>query len=399
MERWTDAFSRGWYSGENHIHANYGYGAWYNTPASIMDLCEGEDLNVCNLVVANSDGDGVFDREFFRGRLDPLSTARTLLYWNQEFRSTIWGHMTLGNLSQLVEPIFTGFKDTTNPWDIPTNGDLAGRTRGQGGVASYTHPARDPDDPYNGAYTGKGIPVDIALERIDTLDVMGSGYDANLSLWYRILNCGFRVPAAAGTDCFLNRIGSMPPGWGRCYVRLPQGLDYKNWIEGQRAGRSFVSNGPIIELQVGETTIGGTIKLAAPRSARVKARAEAQTPIQKLELIQNGRVIATAQASGNKFEIILDQELLLDRSGWIAARVTGPPANHLAPGQHQAHTNPVYVELAGSKLDSKTDAAFFLAWIDRLEADLRRRDRMHTGKSHVELQLKAARDVFRNLTK
>src|SRR2546426_4072200 len=40
--------SRGWFSGENHIHANYGYGAWYNTPASILDMCEGEDLNVCN---------------------------------------------------------------------------------------------------------------------------------------------------------------------------------------------------------------------------------------------------------------------------------------------------------------------------------------------------------------
>src|SRR5437773_8365092 len=99
-------------------------------------------------MVANSDGDGVFEREVFRGRLDARSTPRTLLYWNQEFRSTIWGHMTFGNLGQLVEPIFTGFKDTTNPWDIPTNADLADRTRAQGGIASYTHPANNPDDPY-----------------------------------------------------------------------------------------------------------------------------------------------------------------------------------------------------------------------------------------------------------
>jgi hypothetical protein len=81
LERWTDAWSRGWFSGENHIHANYGYGAWYNTPASIFDMCEGEDLNVCNLVVANSDGDGVFDREFFLGRLD--ARAPRVAYWNQ----------------------------------------------------------------------------------------------------------------------------------------------------------------------------------------------------------------------------------------------------------------------------------------------------------------------------
>jgi hypothetical protein len=56
LERWVDATALGLYSGENHIHANYGYGEWYNTPASMLDQCEGEDLNVCNFMVANSDG-------------------------------------------------------------------------------------------------------------------------------------------------------------------------------------------------------------------------------------------------------------------------------------------------------------------------------------------------------
>src|SRR5262249_34271731 len=127
LERWTDAASRGWYSGDNHIHANYGYGEYYNTPATLADLCAGEDLNVCNFMVANSDGDGVFDREFFRGRPDPHSRPGTTLWWNEEFRSTIWGHMTLVNLKQVVEPVFTGFKGTTNPWDIPTMSDIAER--------------------------------------------------------------------------------------------------------------------------------------------------------------------------------------------------------------------------------------------------------------------------------
>jgi len=397
LERWTDAWSRGWFSGENHIHANYGYGAWYNTPASILDMCEGEDLNVCNLMVANSDGDGVFDREFFRGGLDVRSTPRTLLYWNQEFRSTIWGHMTFANLGQLVEPIFTGFKDTTNPWDVPTNADLADRTRAQGGMASYTHAANNLDDPYGTAYSGKGLPVDVALGRIDTIDVMGFGYAASVPLWYRVLNCGFRVPATAGTDCFLNRINSSPPGWGRCYVRLPNGLDYKRWIEGERAGRSFIGNGPMIEFVVGDSAPGDTIKLTAPRTVRVHSRGSAQAPLEKLELIYNGRVVANGQLSADKLELTLDHELPLDRTGWVAVRVSGPAVADFAVGPQQAHANPVYVELAGSDLDSKTDAGYFLAWIDRLEADLNRRDRMHTGKDHVAMQLKAARDVYQKL--
>lgn len=96
----------------------------------------GEDLAVSNFMVANSDGDGIFDRRWFSGELDPLSADRTLLYWNQEFRSTIRGHMTLVNLSQLVEPIMTGFRDTTNPWDVPTNADIARRVHLQGGLVN-----------------------------------------------------------------------------------------------------------------------------------------------------------------------------------------------------------------------------------------------------------------------
>src|SRR5262249_44130466 len=125
LERWVDAASLGLYSGENHIHANYGYGEWYNTPETMLLQCEGEDLNVCNFMVANSDTDGVFDRPFFRGRPDPLSQPRPILYWNQEYRSTLWGHMTLLNLRRVVEPIFTGCKDTTNPFDTPTTADTA----------------------------------------------------------------------------------------------------------------------------------------------------------------------------------------------------------------------------------------------------------------------------------
>ncbi|MBI1913555.1 MAG: CehA/McbA family metallohydrolase, partial [Planctomycetes bacterium] len=246
LERWTDAASSHLYSGENHIHANYGYGEWYNTPGSMLLQCEGEDLNVCNFMVANSDGDGVFDRSFFRGRPDPLSTSRTILYWNEEYRSTIWGHMTLVNLRQVVEPVFTGFKDTTNPHDVPTNADISQRTRQQGGLVNYTHSASNPADPYLGAYSGKGLPVDAALGAVDTMD-LNLNFNACVPLWYRLLNCGFRLPASAGTDVFLNRISSVVPGWARAYVPIDGELSYAKWIDGLRAGRSFVTNGPFVE--------------------------------------------------------------------------------------------------------------------------------------------------------
>ena len=57
---------------DSHIHANYGYGHWYCTLEAMRLQCGGEDLTMANLMVANSDGDGVYDREFFLGRPDPL---------------------------------------------------------------------------------------------------------------------------------------------------------------------------------------------------------------------------------------------------------------------------------------------------------------------------------------
>ena len=46
--------------------------------------------------------------------------------------------------------------------------------RSRGGLVNYTHVAFDPADPYQGAYTGKALPVDAALGKIDTMDLNNS---------------------------------------------------------------------------------------------------------------------------------------------------------------------------------------------------------------------------------
>lgn len=400
LERWTNPTERGWYSGENHIHANYGYGHWYNTPDSMLAQCAGEDLRVCNFMVANSDTDAVFDREFFRGKADPISTPDTILYWNQEFRSTSWGHMTLVNLSQLVEPIFTGFKDTTNPWDIPTNSDIADRAHLQNGLVNYTHGAQNPNDPYLGAYTGKSIPMDVALGKIDTMDLNAS-YAGTIPLWYRLLNCGFRVAPSAGTDVFLNKIPSRLPGADRAYVKLDGEFSYSAWIDGLKAGRSFISSGPMLEFQVDGHDSGDTLKLASPRKVKVVAKATAQFPLEKVELIYNGEVVQAAKLSEDKLSGDASMELQIPKSGWIGFRATGPIQPDHSGGPFEAHAAPVYVEVAGKRAASKADAEFFLAWIDRLSVFLRQRDRIPSAelKQHVERQLEAARAVYVDVAK
>ncbi len=400
LKRWTHQAKAGWFSGENHIHANYGYGQWYNSPKTMLQQCAGEDLNVCNFVVANSDTDGIFDRQYFRGGPDPLSTSETILYWNQEFRSTLWGHMTLVNLKQLVEPIMTGFKDTTNPWDIPTNSDIADRTHWQKGVVNYTHVAQNPDEPFQNPYAAKGIPVDVALGKIDTLDINNS-YAGSVPIWHRLMNCGFRVPATAGTDVFLNRIDSRLPGGDRVYVKVDGPLTYEKWIDGMKAGRSFVTNGPMLELSVEARGLGDTIKLTEPMEMPVRAKATAAFPLAKVELLYNGQVVASAQLTADEKSGVVDKGVLFDKSGWIALRATGPGHPDSPLPILYAHTNPIYIEVAGKPLRSKADAVFFLNWIDQLAVMVRTRERIPTEelRRHVQQQLDQARSVYARIAK
>ncbi len=395
MERWTNQRARSWYSGENHIHANYGYGQWYNSPRTMLAQCAGEDLTVCNFMVANSEADGVFDREYFRGSPDPLSTKETILYWNEEFRSTIWGHMTLLNLKQLVEPIFTGFEQTTHPHDHPTNADVADLTHDQDGHVNYTHPTSNPKDPYLSAYSAKSLPLDVALGKVDSIDVMGSNHVATLPLWYRLLNCGFRVPASAGTDCFLNRVRSRLPGAARAYVHVDGVFNYERWIEGLQAGRSFVTNAPMLEFHVAEKMPGDTVKLSTPGKVQVVGRVTSQFPLDRVEIIYNGKVVGKAPIDGDGTDITLDDEIMIPRSGWIALRAGGQPHIDQPEPTVFGHTSPVYVEVDGNPIDAREDAQYFVGWVDRLHTDIRRRNRIPSRHTvHVESQIAAAREVF-----
>ena len=390
LDRWTDPAVRSWYSGESHIHANYGYGSWYNTPETMRQQLEGEGLNVANFMVANSDGDGVFDREFFRGAPDPLSVPGTVLYWNEEFRATLWGHMTLLDLKHLVEPLFTGFKDTTNPLDTPTNSDIADHTHLQGGHVNYTHPAANVSDPFLSAYSAKSIPVDVALGKIDSLDINWG--EATIALWYRLLNCGFRLPASAGTDCFLNRIQSTLPGSDRAYVKIDGPFAYGEWIKNLRAGRSFVTDGPMLEFSAAGKTLGETIKPTPGETIPVQATAAFQFPLERVELVYNGVVIASGQLSADRLSGTLNQSVKLDKSGWLSFRA-------YAQDRSEAHTSPIYVDIQGRPAASVADARYFLQWIDRLEAKLKERDRIPSQglKAHVEGQLNAARETYRRI--
>jgi hypothetical protein len=260
----------------------------------------------------------------------------------------------------------------------------------QDGHVNFTHPASSSGDPFLGAYAAKSVPVDVALGKIDSLDINWG--EPTLQLWYGLLNCGFRLPASAGTDCFLNRIRSRLPGSDRAYVKIDNGFSYAAWIRNLKAGRSFVTSGPLLEFLVDGKFLGETIQLSVSGTISVRASASWQSPLDRVELVYNGAIVGTGKFSADHLTATLEQTVKIERSGWLCFRV-------FAQDRTLAHSSPIYVTVAGKPTVSRDDAQYFLQWIDRLEAKLNERSRIPSPalRTHVEDQLSAAREVYRKI--
>jgi hypothetical protein len=227
-------------------------------------------------------------------------------------------------LKQVVEPIFTGFKDTTNHYDIPSMTEIAWKTHRQGGMVNYTHPASLVNDLYRGAYSAKGLPLYAALGKIDTMDIMSSGVPASTALYHRLLNCGFRLAASAGTDCFLNRLRGVLPGSARAYVKIDGPFTYEQWIANLRAGRSFVTNGPLLDFSVNGKMIGAVLQLPSAEEVAVRGTISSRDPLDRVEVLYNGEVLASAIPATGARTTTVDQQVRIARSGWLLLRASGP---------------------------------------------------------------------------
>ena len=67
--------------------------------------------------------------------------------------------------------------------------------------------------------------------------------NSGLKLWYRLLNCGFKIPVTAGTDKMGNFV---TVGANRTYAQIKGEFSYENWIDALNHGRTFVSNSPFL---------------------------------------------------------------------------------------------------------------------------------------------------------
>ncbi len=366
MKRWTNWNQKGWYTGENHFHANYN-GSYYQRPPDSLDWLLAEDLNAANMIVANSEGAFVHDKEFFKGAIDPVSKPRFLLYWGQEYRnSDPLGHMAFLNIKKQVPPSFTSVVGSSSPYDYPLNTMAALEARKQGGLVVYVHPLTSPlNDVLDSNLGAKEAPLTAALGAMDAIDILPFG-PAAYELWYRLLNAGFRIAPGGGTDVFTNWRGiNRIPGGARQYVEVGSQFTWDRWIERYRAGRAFVTNGPLLTFTANGQPPGSVL---GENHVRLAAEVTARVPIEAIEFIQNGVVIASG--GGPR----LEREVTLDRSAWFAVRVTGKPSRGYGNELPRAHSAPVYVHLGGKPVIVREDVELMIRWLGRLWANLEERN-------------------------
>src|SRR6202050_2975719 len=360
----------GWVSGDNHVHMNYG-GVFRETPTSLISEMDAEDLNVLNDFPTNNQN-RLLDMQYFTGHPDSHSTARNILYFNEEYRPSFGGHMDLLNLKQLFFPIYGGYPGTPFASDYPSNAQVLDSVHSQGGIGGFAHPFLIPrgEDPSKVDYAGaREFPADAALGKVDFYDVMCIWTDKFVAegVWYRLLNLGFRIPISAGSDVMTNYWRAPTVGSVRVYAHTGPTLTYRTYTDAFLKGHAFVSNGPLLSLTVNGKGPGDEINLAGSDSVRVNVKADAWSlvPMEQLDIIENGQVVFTQKATDTG-RIQLRTTLEVPSSAWIAARVSGPSAQHLLMDSYvYAHTNPIYVSMAGKPMRSVEDAQYFIQWMNR----------------------------------
>jgi hypothetical protein len=175
-------------------------------------------------------------------------------------------------------------------------------------------------------------------------------------------------------------------------------LDYGLWVDAIRTGRTFVTNGPLLEFRVNDAMVGDEVRLP-PAGGRItlRVRMRSTVPVEKLEIIRNGHVVVTVPLtdSGRRAAAELEQHVI--SSGWFTLRAYGTQPVHPVDDRYPfAETNPIYVMVGGQPIRSREDAEFFLGWIDSVTKQAMEHSgwRSEKEKAHVFEQFREARQVF-----
>ncbi len=416
VPRWVNMPEQGWYSADDHVHIARPV---KELNPFITKMMQGEDLHVANLLQMGLSKRFHITLQYDHGPGSVYQEGNYILATGQENpRTHFLGHtITLGTKSAINFPenylIYRLF------WE---------EAQRQGAMSGYAHYG---DDHWGAPY---GLGIDLPHGFVSFMEVLQFNRGI-YEVWYEILNTGFRMTPTAGTDYPCAR--ATIPGRERFYTKVEGPFTYENWLEGVRKGRTFVTNGPILEFRVHGKEMGEEVVLSKPASVVVEGRVRFDPTwddVERLQVINNGQILRSFPRMEGPPEIRFRFEHNVREASWFAIRAYGRKLGEAVPlasglvhrtmrPTSEAHSAPVYVTLQGAPPLSGHPRAKALArtWLARLE-DLESRlaedqienfakrlepspwdivdeDLLRKNRSALIKEIQKAKDYFRHLAR
>lgn len=323
LQRWTDMASKGWYSGDTHVHyPNYGDG----DNGSLRMMATAEGLNVINALELD-DAAGTHLTHHSWSVYPGWNEAHVVVPGQEAPRTSILGHTIQLNTGGRIR----------NDASYLLYHTVFEAVRDRGGLVGFAHVVDV--SAHIAESATKGLALDVPFGLIDFAEVL-SIENQGTSAWFDFLNLGFRLSPSAGTDYPIGGV----PGAVRNYVQAGHAASPAKWFQGFKAGKTFATSGPILTLTVNGCGLGTTLRLQAGQQISVRASAALNPDfgrIDRLELIEQGAVVA-AETEGAD-EIVLDKNLLVAHGTWFVVRAVGvDPAV-------TAVSAPIYISVNGDR--------------------------------------------------
>ncbi|MDE2950436.1 MAG: CehA/McbA family metallohydrolase [Chloroflexota bacterium] len=356
LERALDWRERGWVTADTHVH--------FLSPQTALLEGAAEGVNVVNLLASQwgemfsnvSD----FDGRSTLGAADFGGDGEFLVRVGTENRMQVMGHISLlGYSGEMIHPLCSGGPSESAIGDAleVSMADWARRCIEQNGLVVLPH----------GPNPQAERAADIVLELVHAIEMMSfNPFDAQITPyglldWYRYLNLGYQVPIVGGSDKMdaQSLLGGM-----RTYAQLgDREFTYENWMESVKAGNTFVTVGPLLELQVEGLSPGS--KLDMPEgggTVNVSWRVESVAmPLERVEVLCGGLAVEE-QAVGGALSAAGSCDVHIGESSWIALRVRGSHSGRKT--DIAAHSSCVQIRVGGGRPFQQADAIAVLEQIE-----------------------------------
>jgi hypothetical protein len=441
LQRWCNMESRGWYSGETHVHRRI---------AELPNVMLAEDLNVTFPVTfwttssdkapdlepsgLRSQGPSPFGPREDHGP-DPiwLNASQVILPRNTEYEI-----FSIGERRHTLGALFVLNHRTPFTQTVPPIGPMIEQAKREGALLDL--------DKHNWPWSLMLIPnAQVDLFELSNNSVWRTNFgfkqsghalppwkefeqespgvltewgwlEFGFEMYYALLNCGFRLSPTAGTA---SGVHPVPLGHSRVYVHTGDEFRLDGWLDGLRRGRSFVTTGPMLTAKVNGELPGHVFQLSTDQAGEFNWHADVVSPdpITRVELIVNGKVMysvtpellrteqgawkwsskgvvdyaADRSVGGNQADLPLAKSLIRNvGSAWVVLRTWSDQPD----GRKRfAHTGAWYFEVDGQPVRPPVEQIDYL--LQLLDASLEKQRGILRAEGISEFE--HAREIYRQI--